>query len=142
MPRERLPFKVAAFLEPTWNSPAPGWPLTVSVCKKLHTYIDGVPKSVMSELISPHRPDLSARIAICTRKTLRGSDAGAHSFGVTVDPVRDFWRLLPHQYPSFWAWDEGLALIPNPNPLFPRPAEIVQQADHYLNRSVDHREVV
>ena len=42
------------------------------------------------------------------------------------DPVSDFWRLLPHQYPSFWAWDEGLALIPNPNPLFPRPAKIVQ----------------
>ena len=81
MPRERLPFKVAAFLEPTWNSPAPGWPLTVSVCKKLHTYIDGVPKSVMSELISPHRPDLSARIAICTRKKKLSSDA---RFGVTV----------------------------------------------------------
>ena len=75
--------KVAAFLEPTWNSPAPGWPLTVSVCKKLHTYIDGVPKSVMSELISPHRPDLSARIAICTRKKKLSSDA---RFGVTVTP--------------------------------------------------------
>ena len=94
--------KVVAFLEPTWNSPAPGWPLTVSVCKKLRTYIDGVPKSVMSELISPHRPDLSARIAICTRKKL-SSDA---RFSVCDgDPVSDFWRLLTHQYPSFWAWD-------------------------------------
>ena len=75
--------KVVAFLEPTWNSLAPGWPLTVSVCKKLRTYIDGVAKSVMSELISPHRPDLSARIAICTRKKKLSSDA---RFGVTVTP--------------------------------------------------------
>ena len=83
MPREWLPFKVVAFLEPTWNSLALGWPLTVSVCKKLRTYIDGVAKSVMSELISPHRPDLSARIAICTRKKKLSSDA---RFGVTVTP--------------------------------------------------------
>ena len=83
MPRERLPFKVVAFLEPTWNSPAPGWPLTVSVCKKLRTYIDGVPKSVMSELISPHRTDLSARIAVCTWNHKLSSDA---RFGMTVTP--------------------------------------------------------
>ena len=127
-----MPFKVAAFLEPTWNSPAPGWPLTVSVCKKLRTYIDGVAKSVMSELISPHRPDLSARIAICTRKKI----VVGRAIRCDGDPVSDVWRLPPHQYPSFWAWDEGLALIPNPNPLFPRPAEIVQQADHYLKERV------
>ena len=94
----------------------------------------------MSELISPHRPDLSARIAVCTRKKQIVVGRAIRHDG---DPVSDFWRLLPHQYPSFWAWDEGLALIPNPNPLFPRPAEIVQQADRYLNRSVFNlREVV
>lgn len=38
----------------------------------------------------------------------------------------------PTNTPPFGLGIEGLALIPNPNPLFPRPAEIVQQADRYL----------